>query len=394
MPKTKKVLPQRTPPSRFYRRVVLSFITLAFLLIILIVYFSVISVQILLTPKIKHEQRETIVEVVDGKRDDTELKKWTGTFFDRTFTSTSLTISTTGSAQVSEKKLFEVILKNKSQTNQSLVKTTRLVPIGLEGVLLRIDHDVVVPKGGDARVTVTMDEKSNQFFKEGHEISQDANFAIPGLSLARQQVVYGIAATAFSYATRSVPAVAEQDVSALENLLKKNIQEQKEQALAMDESYDPAKDMIIDKYETVKFDLEHKVGETAQSLTGSLMARTYGFLLNKEKTQHFVSQMLSDSLSKEKQLVSVVQESLKQSLENIDAVGRTGSLRVAIEGESTLRPEGAIFDKYQLIGFDKSQIVDYYSQFDGIEKVEVKMFPFWIERVPRQGDHVEIILEK
>jgi hypothetical protein len=373
---------KKSNPAYFYSRVVVVFILLALLLIFIIIYFSVLSVKILVTPRNEQKKIEQFISVVETDKKDIQNDELEGVFFDKRVTG-SLSGTTSGKAKLPPTNDFQVILKNTSATDQTLVKTTRL--LSENNVLLRMSESATVSKKGEKLVPVYIDDTSLSYFEKGNILAVGTKFRIPGLSLARQEDVYGEASREISAIGDEVTVLSEDDVVKLREMLVEQLKEQTIEAL--DRSSDS---MILSGSEINSSEANQKIGNVSEDFTLTLDLRVFGVMLSRRKVMDMGESLLKKSMDSSEELISVSEDSLSLSLEKFDVKNSTASVKLSLSGESSIRLESNLLDKKTLIGMNKSELVQYFDGIDELSRVEIRFFPFWVRRVPKQLDHIQI----
>lgn len=378
--------------TTFYRRVVLSFITLAFLLILLILYFSLISVKIHITPEVTRERLDAIISITEGDVLSKPVSETlSGLIFEKEVEGAA-SFFTQGKKLIPSKILGSVIVQNDSPIDQTLVKTTRL--LSSEGVLLRTSTAIIVPHNKKVEVQVYADKEA--YFQEGGVVAPGTRFRIPGLSESRQEVVFAVNQEQLPRGGKEVPALSQEDEEIASAQLKEQLLEK-----AFDEirttipSNVPSAETLeelVDS-EILAFSLSHSIGEEVQEFSATMKLRVFGALVSKENIISLASAMLESRLPKGKKLIEVNLGKLQYRLESFDSISKIARLRVLLDGDSSLQVSDDLLNKYRLVGMTKREVVEYYSQFENIKKLEVEFFPFYVRRVPQQIDHLEIIIE-
>ncbi len=381
---------KRATPERFYKKVVISFITLALILILFIVYFSVITVEVLITPEEKREKIQTIVDVLEGDVNTAPKDEHLfGVFVDVELDGDDV-FNATGTALVNEEELGEVVLKNESNSDQPLVQVTRLST--QEGVTVRIDSNVVVPKNGQVRVGVYPHEDYETFFDEGKKIPAGTRLNIPGLSESRQLVVYAEVLNDLGYSGNEVAAVSEGDLTASSSALAEKLLQQALLQMKEEKGMTTNNALELFSHEVLSFESDAAVGEKTSSFNAKMKLHVFGVIINREHLLTFAKNRLTESLSEGKELSSIDEKTLNYSLDKLDLDAKTAHLAITLDGSSSLKVSSDLLEKQKIVGMNKRELVDYYSQFENIKRVEIRFFPFWIQKVPKQIDHIEVLI--
>ncbi|HLD82030.1 MAG TPA: hypothetical protein VJA22_02400 [Patescibacteria group bacterium] len=390
--KKSKQITKRATPERFYRKVVLSFITLALMLIVIIIYFSVISVHILLYPEVKIESLETIVDVEPGDVDEQTTDNFLfAHFFDKEFHESS-EFQATGTSVVNDGKLGSVVIINDSSRAQPLVRQTRLA--NEEGIMVRISESVNVPANGQVEVEVYPHEDDEDYFNSGKGISAETKLEVVALNDARKETVYALAKTDIAYVGKEVPSVSEQDISKAKQDLSNMVLAKAELEYKQSVKFDGTQHVALVESQEIEFSPSVQSGEQVAGFTASLKMRVYGIVINKKHLITLSGKLLSATLPPDKELSTLDSSTLIFSLEKFDTVAQLANVKTSITGESSLKITDNITDKSRIVGMNKRDLINYYAQFENIKRIEIRFFPFWIAKVPKQTDHIEILIKK
>ncbi len=386
MPSKKNLKPvSRSYPSVFYKRVVGSFISIALLLIVLILYFSIISVKILITSKVYEEKLDTLVEVISIDTSPVP-DKVRGKFFEVIMEETAQK-NATGKTIEKQKLRTTMTLFNESGSAQPLVRTTRL--LSPEQLLFRTDQSVTVPAHGQALVPVYVDENSDEYSSADTTVVVQTKFSIPGLSEERQRTVYARNEEEIDFRPKELTVVSEQDIdsakSELEDRLIKKI---------LSEQHVSSVQTVLTKTEVQAFSSDKKVGEISNTFATTLKLHAWGAIVDQEEFLKHGSALLAKSLPKTREVTRIDEKSLQVESEKFDPVTHTITLRLQIAGVSKVRLDDTLFDKSQLVGMNKKDLIDFYAKYDDLERVVIRFFPFWIHRVPQQLDHIDVIIQQ
>src|SRR3989338_1558315 len=167
---TKMATPE--PPIRFYRTIAISFLLITLALLGVIIFFTSKKATILVLASDGSKQVAINLEVGGGRQEGGASNRMSG-LVTTTLFSRSEKYYPTGTKTISGIAGGEVVIYNKSNTAQPLVKTTRLLVAN--GALFRLSDRVLVPANGQVTAEVYADQSGS-----ASDISP-SRFSIPGL---------------------------------------------------------------------------------------------------------------------------------------------------------------------------------------------------------------------
>ena len=379
--KKKKVHKKTVPSINLYRKVVISFVVLTTILILIVLYFSFVSVKITVMPKPEKVIADFTVEVVEGE-DGLVPDQTNGVFFSKEMEGEKEFVAT-GSKTVSSDVVGRVTIINNYRRPQPLVATTRL--LSSDNILLRIKNRVDIPVGGTVDVDVYADDSSQL---EGRVLTASTHFTIPGLWPQLQDKIYAEAKTQIKLGENKVTVVAAEDISQAQEELLDQLEMQVFVDLGLEGNIAKAVEI-----KSAKVTLGAEAGEEVDKFTVKVKATVEGVMFDKENLLRLTESRLRNNLPQDKQLLSVNYDSLTYSVEIMDLDNKTATVRVHLEGISVVRLNSKIFDKDRLKGLTKEQVKSYFTGQPSVESAVVHFFPFWVQRVPQLSDHIEMMVK-
>ncbi len=372
---------EKKPSLKMYRRIAIGFVVVTVLLLAVVVLLSTIKAKIKVIPKIENIETEFIADITEGAESAGEIP---GRVFSLTLEEArEFTVSLEGATEIPSKAGGMVTIYNTSGSDQPLVASTRLLTP--DGVLFRIDEAVVVPAGGTVEVMAHADQEG----KDG-EI-EASTFTIPGLNSARQKEVYAKSTEPMTGGVEYLKVVTEED---LENASTELADEMLESAKPELES------MVSEDYtgETFLYSISEKVsdtvpGEEAESFTISLTLEVIGVFYDKEALVALAEAKLFESLPRGYELIQINRDDIEITVERVDAEEELANVRVKLDGAMIVSPTNILLSKDSLIGLGPEEVANNLIEAGIAVDVEVTFSPFFIKKVPRLKDHIEIQIE-
>jgi hypothetical protein len=387
----KKVQPSLKPPSfNLYRKIALSFVILTGVLLFLIVYLSFGKAKIVITPAKQPVSVDFIADLQEAKEGRQAVVPGKVSILGKLGEFTideSKEFEATGSKIVKTDVGGKVTIINNYVKSQTLVATTRL--LSPEGILFRTKERIVVPAGGKVEVEVYADPPTEAAAKVG-----PTHFTIPGLWPALQDKIYGESYGPMHGGEVEVKVLTQSDLERAYDELVKIISQKVVDNLKSEikESGEVIGRMIIK--EIISKTSSANVGDQVSKFTANLKVKAVGVIFLRRDLENLAASQLAKEVSVGKELAEVDYNTLTFIIEKYDLEGHEANIRVHLEGTAVLKPDSPILNKNNLIGRSKEEVISYLTSFPEIKKVEISFSPFWVRKIPRLKDHVEIVIKR
>lgn len=363
------------PPVRLYKIIALSFLFLTVVLLGVVIFITSKKAEIVVVAKEDTERIQLTVRVSPQGGGNIIKGAVSSTVF-----SWSEKYHPTGNKKEDGIAAGEVIIYNIGSSDQALVKTTRLLTP--DGVLFRLNVGTVVPAGGQVTVPVYADKPG-----ASGDIPP-SKFTIPGLSEARQKIVYAESKQPMSGGVRTVGVLSQADLDSAA----KDYKEKVKAAYLAGLPSNPAQETLVAAVsETYKAD--KKVGDEVSEFTLSgkwtLVTVTY----SKQELADAVSRELIaklDGLS-EKFLATSKQPQVSVAGHNLK--NGTAELSIAQEATVTLDANAPKLLPQNFLGKKKDEIERHVLGLEHVAGVEVKFSPSWMKSAPTVPDRVKVIVK-
>lgn len=368
-------------PVRFYKIVALTFLFITLLLLGSIVFMSSKRATITITSKEKPIEATTAVEVTSGSN-PAAGEKVRGLV-----TSTSITargsFSPTGQKKVSATATGKITIHNESSIDQPLVETTRF--LSPDDILFRLKNDVEVPANSTITAEVYSDQKG-----ERYNIGP-TKFSIPGLSSARQKVVYGTSKEPMTGGVKTVGAISKSDIQQARKQLKKKVKEAAEDKFKAKQQ--SAKDLVVFIRES-QAKTESKIGEKVDKFNMEMEAEAVGVFYKQDKIRQLAEKALMKKAVNDTEVVQVSDKKPTVKFDSYDEQDRSAILTVSISGTSSLNPDSKQLNKVMFFGKTEEEVRRYLLSLEHVHSVDIKFSPAWIDSVPHVSDHVNVVVKK
>lgn len=275
-------------------------------------------------------------------------------------------------------------LYNEQAVNQPLIEKTRLQTP--DGSIFRIQNRVTVPARGNIDVKVKADKKGAAFNLE------PTTFAIPGLSHAKQQLVYAKNATAFTGGTKIMRALTENDFTLAKKEMEDLLKEQARQQFIAQNIAATSKNIILDP---IIFKTEDSVGEEKDKLSISGETSANAVIFDEQELYREMQSRLQASIAKEEEeIIGFNDESFTYTIISLDKLGGSLQVNSYIEGFTLLKKNGELIAPSELAGLNEKEIQTKLLAHEGISEVRVNFSPFWLTSAPRIAGKIHITVRE
>jgi len=365
------------PSVRFYRTIALTFLIITVGLLGFVIFIT--SKKAVITVIAKEDSKSINISAnLDNLGESGKIKGVVTTtiFFSEEKYFPTGSKSMTGVAE------GEVTIYNKSNVEQVLVKTTRL--LNPDGVLFRLSDRVVVPANGEIIAKVYAD-------KEGVESEiGPSQFIIPGLNVERQKFVYAESKSKMAGGTRLVGFLSESD---LNNAKTDYADKVKKSAtdLLIGTNWDSLGKIALVVSQTVSSD--KNVGEEIDGfvLSGTSTLIIVGY--DRLALANLVSKEMSQKINVGSERVLSVGGEPVVSILGYDLANYSAQLSIKQEAVVTLDPDAETLLPRNFTGKSADEIKRYLVGLDHVTEVDVKLSPSWIRKAPTVPDHIKVIVK-
>jgi hypothetical protein len=385
-------------PLNIYRKISISFVVLALLLLAVICYFSIVKVDISVALKKEQAPCNTVIDITDKagiassttgvsgivKSVDVEVTK------EIAATGQAPVAKSLPSSQVADDVIGTVKIVNNYVRNQPLVASTRLM--NANGQIIRIKKTVNIPAGGSVEVGVYPDKAAADI-----SVPVGTRLTIPGLWSGIQDKIYaemisvsgGISETAISDGSKN--AVTQNDIEGSRNMIVQEF----DRKIASDTlmSFKTQYSQVMYKIDenSIVLEPQAKVGEVADSFVVRATAKVIIVAFNSQDVAQRASDLLQASLPSDKKITQVNPADFKFELDTVNVENGTAVVKLNYTCEVIARDQ-AIVDKTKLIGLTASQLQSYLSSLPAVGTFTVKFTPGFLGRVPEWPDRINITI--
>ncbi len=365
------------PSPKFYRRIALTFLGAAIIIVAAVLYFTGGSAEIRLNLKNKDVKIDTTVNVIAKASGKQEIS---GLVIQNTVKGEKIFPVSGGGNPVVGVAVGKVTIFNQRPVAQTLVATTRL--LSPANVLFRLKNTVSLPANGQIIADVYAD-------KSGAESEIEATkFTIPGLSMELQKLVYAESVGKMLGGIKYTKVLAEDDIkSAVDSLTNELYQNTQTQFKASSSTINFTASLYSYTQEQVKND--PKAGSLADQFKVTVTLKVIGVFYNQTDVNKYLSEQMRSNLADYEVLSGVPSRPIVE-LGSFDVNKQTAQLHLIQTASAQVSYLEDVIDKNKILGKSIAEVENYLKSLPWIDKVEFKMTPSWLKNVPVEMSKVKI----
>lgn len=367
---------------RLYQRIAVSFVVVAFLLLIGVVYLSISRATIKVISEPKTISVNAFADVVANPQDANDIR---GIVNEITLDRSKLFIlPAEGARAVEQKAGGYVTLVNGTNNDQPLVATTRL--LSETGVLFRLRDFVTVPANGQVEAYALADQPG----KAG-EIPA-GTFTIPGLNPTLQKSIVGMSTAPMVGGVQYVRTLTESDIADASSALQAELLAEAKAQLQADVDRAGLEGEAFD-IEILSQGTDTQIGAEAGAFTLTMRARVAVVYFDKAAVGSVATIRLQEQLPDGFKLIDEQLDALQMEVLEYSATDKTARVQAYLDGVALLSEDAAIVAKDRFLGRSAKEVETLLRASEAVSDVHVSFTPFWLQRVPSLADHVRITIE-
>ncbi|MFH1173049.1 MAG: hypothetical protein V1692_00795, partial [bacterium] len=263
--------------------------------------------------------------------------------------------------------------------------TTRLITP--DGTLFRLSQRVDVPAGSKVEAEVYADQPGKQ-----GEIGP-TRFTIPGLWQGIQDKIYAESYEPMTGGVRQIKSVTQADLDRANKTLSDNLYQEavKEMQKKYGQDFAVSSDNSARNISGLKFSAQ--VGDQAEEFTTEMTLQLIAIEADQNAIALLAEKKLKDNIPTDRELGGIDPRSLRFTVDKYDLDGSSADIKVYLEGGMTLKGDSLILDKDKIMGMNQNQAEEYFKNFPSVKGVAIKFSPFWVRKIPKLRDHIEINIE-
>ena len=374
------------PLPKFYGRIAALFFFGGIAFFISIFYFMLGKAEIVILPTTDDVAVDFIVEIREqpftSPLDDTNIID--GKIYEQTVADIRY-IATTGEKKISSGITGKVEIINNTNQNQTLVATTRL--LSQNGVLMRMNDRVIIPKGERVAVSVYPDDPSN--FSE----LAPTRFILPGLSQNLQDKIYGESTTKLSFGDLAIKTVTQKDFETLESqaldILGQNATDEYEKQLPENEALYTR---LVQK-EVVEKKYDSSIGDEKEQLGLAIKFKITIIAFDEKKLLNIVKKNIYQNISSGRAIKDFNTKDVQYLVQKYDVENKVAYIKVNAKAHSVIKDENRILNKKNFLGLSEKEAQNILKSYPEIQNAKINFYPDWIRRLPKSEERIDIIVQ-
>lgn len=364
------------PPTKLYKVLAIAFLLITAAVFVVIVFVTSKTATIVVQAKDDSKKINLSVSVGDTNSDTAVKGSVSSTRF-----VWSQKYPVNGTKKVDGVATGKVMLYNKTNAPQPLVKTTRL--LAANGELFRLTNSVTVPAEGQIEAEAYADKAG-----ETGDIGP-THFTIPGLPAAKQSQVYADSAAAMTGGVATSGVLSAEDIQKAKDDFKQKVADEFAKSLPV---LDPSEGRVY-KVLTPNVNVDHVSGDEVSTFTVQSTSTVV--------TVVYDANALSDVI--DKQITSQVNTSAERYL----ADGNTPTVSFGVYNEKdssatlaidqsisvTLDANVEMLAPKNFVGKHKEEIQRYILGLDHVAAVDVKFSPAWVLSAPTTPEKIKVVVK-
>ncbi len=339
----KKTVKAPNHSVKMYRRNAFIFIFLTLALLAVIFYFTFAKLTIVVVPAQEEIKNDVLVDVYnDGAQvSDNQGTKEKGivTIID---VNAEKDYEVTGGQVIGEEVNGKVKLINNYNSNQPLVKSTRL--LSSDGKLFRLKQSVTVPAGGSIEAEIYADKVSADM------AIAPTKFTIPGLWAGLQDKIYAENSVAFTYDKKLDKQISQEDIdNAIKDMNEVLLNKVNEEIGTSYNGYDEVVNKIDDS--ATKITTAAKVGDKKDKFTVKATSKVSIIAFSKEEMVKLAKEKISALIPDDKKLESFNESSVVYNLESYNLNDGSATIKLSFSGKMSLKDGSNLLDPKKISNF-------------------------------------------
>lgn len=367
------------PESSFniYQKIAFTFVGLAIILVLVVVYFAIGSAKIVITPK-----EEWVENSFDANIAQEEASDMIQGEFAETIIKETQTFNSTGESVKSGEAIGVITIINNNSVSQPLVATTRF--LSPDDMLFRLKSGVTVPAKGKLDAEVYADQEGLEY-----EIGP-TKFTIPGLSESMQKIVWGESSEQMQVPIVEGTSVTKEDIENDQKSMIESLEQKVYDNLSAE--LNEGQEIVLDS-EVIEEEISADPGDTDEEFEITMTLKVVSLIIDTNALKDYAKEMLNQQIAADKIITTIDESEFSYELVNMDLENKTGSVKIYIKGLAKIKLTDELFDISSLLGGSEQNVIEHFNNYNEVESVEVYFSPSWFKRMPRFERRVEMELK-
>jgi hypothetical protein len=369
--------------AKFYKQVLFVFIIIVFFISLFALYILLSKVTINIFPKIEKKEIKEEVSIINNlKENDYNDNFLNGIFLEETSRKTKK-IDDLAPKKIEENAVGEVEIFNGYERAQRFNKGEILITKGEDPQKIVINEDFILYRNQTKTI-------------QAYALAKGIIGQIPPGELyfekydqAMNQKITAKNEEPFVGGVRSASLVTEVDVEVAKNdlrkeLIKDNLKKLKEKVgeeefLDQENSYNEIlefKASVDPPFETNNFEI-------------TMQLKTTAVVFAKDEILELANQKLETRAGQENEFLTLDKlEEIELEITDFNEVEKRAVILIKFDGYFKPKLPAEVFDKGEIKGYNERALLNYYKDFEDIEKVEVEFWPYFRKTVPEIDEQI------
>lgn len=364
------------PPVKFYRTIALSFLAVTILLLGVVIFITSQKANIVIVAKEDNKKINLTVEIGSARPGVLTIPGSVSS----TLFSYSASYSPTGNKTTDTIATGEVIIYNKSNEEQTLIKTTRL--LNPNNILFRLTDRVTIPANGQTKTQVYADQPG-----VAGNIGP-SRFTIPGLNQERQKVIFAESTAMMTGGVKQVGMLKQEDIDAAKIDYKNKVKE----AYLNSIKNTSATGAVVSVSDT-NLGCDKKAGDEVSEFkingNNNILMLSY----NQEELAEIINREINNKIDTTLEKVLSVNNDPQVTVTTYDLEKNTAQLTVTQDVMVTIDANSEKLSPQYFAGKKKDEIERYLLGLEHVSVASVKLTPGWTRTAPSSPEKIKVVVK-
>ncbi|MCC7357088.1 hypothetical protein IT408_01105 [Candidatus Uhrbacteria bacterium] len=375
----------RPPAPALYRNIAFSFLGITILVVLGVLWLSSVRARVVISVKSDTTSAQASVEVSQSPEQGQLRGKVVQGNFDKM---QEFSVKQREDAQIAQDVEVSGTVKviNNYSRQQTLVKNTRLLTS--DGRLYRLDKTIVLDPKDTVTVTAKSDQKGRQYV-----MAAGTKLSIPGLWIDLQKWIYAESVSGFTGGQLSnVKVVSQLDVNESQKALEDAVYEQAVKTLTAEAGVSPDWKAYFTK-KVIEKKTNVTPGQSSDNFLASVKLEVTGVFFPKADMEALVRQKLRERLPDGRDLINFDSNAITYNVEQVDAELQRARFSVSSQALSRLTDKSPALSTDVFAGLSIDEARTKLMSVDGVQDVQIEVYPGWIKKIPSNVKHIEVIVK-
>ncbi|MFH1621112.1 MAG: hypothetical protein ABIB04_03435 [Patescibacteria group bacterium] len=372
------------PSTSLYRNIAITFVGLTAVVVIGVLWITSVYARVNIKVKRDSTNVQTVIEIAKSPEEGQLQGAVVQGVFEKI---QEFAVKETSAEDVPQDTVVQGTVKiiNNYSKPQTLVKTTRLLTA--DGKLYRIDKTVTLNPKESIQVAAHSDKAGKEYV-----IPAGTRLTIPGLWIDLQKWIYAETVSGFSGGTQVSKIVSSVDVSEAQKALEDAVFEQAKKTLDAEAgSHEGWKAVyvknVLDKKSNVS------PGQKSDQFLASVKLDVTAVYYPEKDMDALIRQKLKDKLPEGRELIDYDSSLVVFKVDKADSKLEQAQISISAQASSQLTDKSPQLSKDSIVSLSLDEAKTKLLGVTGVESVDIRIRPSWINKLPGSKDKIELIVE-